>query len=277
MKTVTLPSGERVPALGQGTWYMGDDRATRAEEIATLRLGLDRGATLIDTAEMYGDGRAEELVGDAIAGRRDEVFLVSKVLPHNASRRGTVTACEKSLKRLKTDRLDLYLLHWRGGVPFTETLEALVALQCAGKIRHYGVSNLDFADMQELWPLAGGTAVATNQLLYNLTRRGIEWDLLPWLRARRVPVMAYSPLEQARLIKNAKLAAFAQRHGMTPAQAALAWLLASEDIIVIPKSGRRERLQENFGALDHTLTTSQLKELDSAFPPPRGPRPLELL
>ena len=277
MKTVTLPSGERVPALGQGTWYMGDDRATRAEEIATLRLGLDRGATLIDTAEMYGDGRAEELVGDAIAGRRDEVFLVSKVLPHNASRRGTASACEKSLKRLKTDRLDLYLLHWRGGVPFAETLEALMALKSAGKIRHYGVSNLDFADMQELWPLAGGAAVAANQLLYNLTRRGIEWDLLPWLRARRVPVMAYSPLEQARLIKNAKLAAFAQRHGMTPAQAALAWLLASEDIIVIPKSGRRERLKENFGALDHALTTTQLKELDSAFPPPRGPRPLELL
>ena len=277
MKTVTLPSGERVPALGQGTWYMGDDRATRAEEIATLRLGLDLGATLIDTAEMYGDGRAEELVGEAIAGRRDEVFLVSKVLPHNASRRGTASACEKSLKRLKTDRLDLYLLHWRGGVPFAETLEALVALKSAGKIRHYGVSNLDFADMQELWPFAGGAAVAANQLLYNITRRGIEWDLLPWLRARRVPVIAYSPLEQARLIKNAKLAAFAQRHDMTPAQAALAWLLANDDIIVIPKSGRRERLKENFGALDHALTTTQLKELDSAFPPPRGPRPLELL
>ena len=277
MKTVTLPSGERVPALGQGTWYMGDDRATRAEEIATLRLGLDLGATLIDTAEMYGDGRAEELVGEAIAGRRDEVFLVSKVLPHNASRRGTVSACEKSLKRLKTDRLDLYLLHWRGGVPFAETLEALMALKSAGKIRHYGVSNLDFADMQELWPFAGGAAVAANQLLYNITRRGIEWDLLPWLRARRVPVIAYSPLEQARLIKNAKLAAFARRHDMTPAQAALAWLLANDDIIVIPKSGRRERLKENFGALDHALTTTQLKELDSAFPPPRGPRPLELL
>src|SRR5476649_593788 len=168
MKTVVLPTGERVSAFGQGTWYMGDDRATRAEEIATLRLGLDLGATLIDTAEMYGDGRAEELVGAAIGGRRDEVFLVSKVLPQNATRRGTVAACEKSLKRLKTDRLDLYLLHWRGGVPFAETLEALMALKQAGKIRHFGVSNLDLADMQELRPLAGGAAVAANQLLFNL-------------------------------------------------------------------------------------------------------------
>ena len=277
MKTVTLPDGERVPAYGQGTWYMGDDRARRAEEIATLRLGLDLGATLIDTAEMYGDGRAEQLVGEAIAGRRDEVFLVSKVLPHNASRRGTVAACEKSLKRLKTDRIDLYLLHWRGSVPFAETLEALIALQSAGKIRHYGVSNLDLADMQELWPLGGGAAIATNQLLYNLTRRGIEWDLLPWLRARRVPVMAYSPLEQARLIGNPKLAAFAKSHGMTPAQAALAWLLASDDVIVIPKCGRRERLQENLGAMEHHLTATQLAELDRVFPPPAGPRALEML
>ncbi|MCX7137674.1 MAG: aldo/keto reductase, partial [Proteobacteria bacterium] len=166
MKTVTLNTGERVPAFGQGTWYMGDDRATRAEEIAALRLGLDLGATLIDTAEMYGDGRAEQLVGEAIAGRRAEVFLVSKVLPHNATRRGTVSACEKSLKRLKTDRLDLYLLHWRGDVPFAETLEALMAQKSAGKIRHYGVSNLDFSDMQEMWPLAGGAEIATNQLLY---------------------------------------------------------------------------------------------------------------
>ena len=226
---------------------------------------------------MYGDGRAEQLVGEAIAGRRDEVFLVSKVLPHNASRRGAVAACEKSLKRLKTDRIDLYLLHWRGGVPFAETLDALIALQSAGKIRHYGVSNLDLADMQELWPLGGGAAIATNQLLYNLTRRGIEWDLLPWLRARRVPVMAYSPLEQARLIGNPKLAAFAKSHGMTPAQAALAWLLASDDVIVIPKCGRREKLQENLGALDHRLTAAQLAELDRVFPPPAGPRALEML
>ena len=277
MKTVLLPSGERVPACGQGTWFMGDERARRAEEIATLRLGLDLGFTLIDTAEMYGDGRAEQLVGEAIAGRRDDAFLVSKVLPHNASRRGTVAACEKSLQRLKTDRIDLYLLHWRGGVPFTETLAALLALKTAGKIRHYGVSNLDLADMQELWQCPGGAAVATNQLLYNLTRRGIEWDLLPWLRARRVPVMAYSPLEQARLAVDAKLAAFAQHHSMTTAQAALAWLFASDDVIVIPKCAHRARLRENFGALDRRLDAAQLTELDRLFPPPRGARALEML
>jgi diketogulonate reductase-like aldo/keto reductase len=277
VKTVALPCGERVPAFGQGTWYMGDDRAARAQEIAALRHGLDLGATLIDTAEMYGDGRAEELVAEAISGRRDEVFLVSKVLPGNATRRGTVAACERSLQRLKTDRLDLYLLHWRGNVPFAETLEALAALRDAGKIRHYGVSNLDLADMQELWPLNGGAAVAANQLLYNLTRRGIEWDLLPWLRAHRIPVMAYSPLEQARLVSHAKLVKFAQRHGMTPAQTALARLLAHDDIIVIPKSARRERLTENLGALDHSLTAAQCAELDALFPPPRGPRALEIL
>jgi diketogulonate reductase-like aldo/keto reductase len=277
MKTVFLPSGESVPALGQGTWYMGDHRTQRTEEIATIRLGLDLGLTLIDTAEMYGDGRSEELVGEAIAGRRDEVFLVSKVLPNHASRHGTVGACEKSLKRLGTDRLDLYLLHWRGSVPLTETLEALAALKSAGKIRHYGVSNLDLGEMQNLWKAPGGPAVATNQLLYNLTRRGIEWDLLPWLRERRIPVMAYSPLEQARLVASKPIAEFARRHGMTPAQAALAWLLAKDDTIAIPKSGRRERMKENAGALDHKLSATQLAELDRLFPPPAGPRPLELL
>ena len=277
MKTVFLPSGESVPALGQGTWYMGDHRTQRTEEIATIRLGLDLGLTLIDTAEMYGDGRSEELVGEAIAGRRDEVFLVSKVLPNHASRHGTVGACEKSLKRLGTDRLDLYLLHWRGSVPLTETLEALAALKSAGKIRHYGVSNLDLGEMQNLWKAPGGPAVATNQLLYNLTRRGIEWDLLPWLRERRIPVMAYSPLEQARLVASKPIAEFARRHGMTPAQAALAWLLANDDVIAIPKCGRRERLRENFGALQQSLTAPQLAELDRLFPPPAGPCPLEML
>jgi aldehyde reductase len=277
VKTVALPGGERVPAYGQGTWFMGDDRAKRAEEIATLRLGIDLGATLIDTAEMYGDGRAEQLVGAAIAGRRDEVFLVSKVLPHNATRRGTIAACEQSLKRLQSDRIDLYLLHWRGGVPFTETLAALAELKTAGKIRHYGVSNLDLDDLREMWPLAGGAGIATNQLLFNLGRRGIEWDLLPWLRERHVPVMAYSPLEQARLLNDSKLAAFARDNAMTPAQAALAWLLAADDVIVIPKSGRRERLRENLGALDHALSAAQLAELDRLFPPPRAARALEML
>lgn len=277
MKTVPLPSGERVPAFGLGTWNIGDDPATRAEEIATLRLGLDLGARLIDSAEMYGDGRSEELIAEAIAGRRDEVFLVSKAYPHNASTRGMAAACERSLRRLKTDRIDLYLLHWRGIVPLAETLQAFMRLKQAGKIRHYGVSNLDLGDMRELWKLPGGDDVATNQLLYNLTRRGIEWDLLSWLRQRRVPVMAYSPLEQARLAGKRKLAGFAQRHGMTPAQAALAWLLARDDVIVIPKTGRRERLKENLGALDHVLTAAQLAELDRLFPPPAGAGSLEML
>jgi diketogulonate reductase-like aldo/keto reductase len=277
MKTVALPSGERVPALGQGTWNMGDRKAARAAELAALRLGLDNGLTLVDTAEMYGSGCSESLVGEAIAGRRDEVFLVSKVLPENASRRGMATACEASLKRLRTDRIDLYLLHWRGSVPFAETLEALVKLQAAGKIRHYGVSNLDLADMRELQSLPGGAAVAANQLLYNLTRRGIEWDLLPWLGGNRIPVMAYSPLEQGRLLGNKGLAAFAQRHGMTPAQVALAWLLAHEDVIVIPKSANASRMQDNLGALSHPLTPAQIAELDTLFPPPSAPRPLEML
>jgi diketogulonate reductase-like aldo/keto reductase len=277
MKTVTLPSGECVSAFGLGTWNLGDESATRAEEIATLRLGLDSGAALIDTAEMYGDGRSEELIAEAIAGRRDEVFLVSKVYPQNASAKGAPAACERSLRRLKTDRIDLYLLHWRGNVPLAETLQAFVRLKEAGKIRHYGVSNLDLKDMQALWQLPGGDGVATNQLLYNLTRRGIEWDLLPWLRQRRVPVMAYSPLEQARLAGNRKLAGFAERHGMTPAQAALAWLLARDDVIVIPKTGRRERLKENLGALDHVLTAGQLAELDRLFPPPKEASALAML
>jgi len=281
MRTVALPSGEQVPAFGLGTWNMGDDRAARAEELATLRLGLDAGATLIDTAEMYGDGRSEELVGEAIAGRRAEAFIVTKVLPenatHSASRKGTMAACERSLKRLKTDRIDLYLLHWRGNVPLAETLEAFAALRKAGKIRHYGVSNLDLADMQEWWQLPGGQGVAANQLLYNLTRRGIEWDLQPWLRERGIATMAYSPIEQARLLRDGKLKKFAAAHGMTPSQAALAWLLAKDGVIVIPKTGRRERLKENLGALDIVLTADQAKELDRLFPPPAGPQPLEML
>jgi diketogulonate reductase-like aldo/keto reductase len=277
MTKVALPSGERVSAFGQGTWHMGENRAIRAEEIETLRLGLDLGASLIDTAEMYGEGRAEELIGEAIEGRRHEAFLVSKVYPHNASRRGAVAACDRSLRRLRTDRIDLYLLHWRGSVPLAETMEAFMALQQAGKIRHYGVSNLDLEDMQELWTVPGGSAVATDQLLYNLVRRGIEWDLLPWLRNHHIPVMAYSPIEQAKLALSRGLANFARKWDMTPAQAALAWLLANDDVIVIPKTSRRERLRENLGALDHKLTTAQLAELDRLFPPPTGPQPLEML
>ena len=277
MKTVTLPSGERVPPFGMGTWHLGDHPAARKEELATLRLGLDMGARLIDTAEMYGGGRAEELVGEAIAGRRQDVFLVDKVLPSNASRRGTVAACERSLRRLKTDRIDLYLLHWRGSAPFSETLAALVELQRAGKIRGYGVSNLDLVEMKEWRSVAGGEATQTDQVLYNLSRRDIEWDLLPWLRQHRIPVMAYSPIEQARLLEDPKLIAFARQCGRTPAQAALAWLSAKEDVIVIPKTGHRDRLRENLGALDFALTPPQLSELERLFPPPSGPRPLQML
>lgn len=276
-KTVVLPSGEAVPALGQGTWNMGDDRAARAEEIATLRLGLDLGATLIDSAEMYGDGRAEELVGEAILGRRDEVFLVSKVYPHNASRQGAIEACERSLKRLKTDRIDLYLLHWRGGVPLAQTVQAFEALKAAGKIRHWGVSNLDLADMRELWRVPHGPACATDQLLYNLSRRGIEWDLLPWLRERNVPVMAYSPVEQGRLLRNAELQALAQDGGMSAAQMALAWLLAQPQVIAIPKAARREHLERNMQALERTLSAAQLARLDRIFAPPKRAMALEML
>ena len=277
MKTVALPSGERLPAFGQGTWNMGDSKAGRAEEIATLRLGLDLGATLIDTAEMYGDGRSEELIAEAIAGRRDEAFLVSKVYPHNASRKGVPAACERSLRRLKTDRIDLYLLHWRGSVPLAETMEAFAALRKAGKIRHYGVSNLDLSDMQELWKAPGGKAVAVNQLLYNPARRGIEWDLLPWLRGQNIPTMAYSPIEQGRLLQEPGFAGFARRNGMTPSQVALAWLLSKDGVIAIPKTGRRERLKENLGALDKPLDAAQLAEIDRMFPPPGRAQPLEML
>jgi len=270
MKTIALPSGERVPAFGMGTWHMES-----AHDAAALRLGLDLGVRLIDTAEMYGEGRAEELVGEAIAGRRDEAFVVSKVYPHNASRKGVAAACERSLRRLKTDRIDLYLLHWRGNVPLAETAEGFEALRAAGKIRHWGVSNLDRDDMQELWASSG--AVQANQLLYNLTRRGIEWDLLPRLRERRIPVMAYSPIEQARLLKNRALVDFAKRHGMSAAQAALAWLLAKDDVIVIPKAANSAHLRENLASLKIRLAPAQLAELDRAFPPPRGPSPLEML
>jgi diketogulonate reductase-like aldo/keto reductase len=277
MKFVELPCGEKVAALRLGTWRYGEDRMRRQAEIATLQLALDLGVTLIDTAEMYGDGHSEELIGEAIADRRDQAFLVSKVYPHNATRRGIIAACESSLRRLKTDVLDLYLLHWRGSVPFAETLEGFIALQKAGKIRHYGVSNLDLDDMCELQATPGGENVQTNQLLYNLTRRGLEWDLLPWLNAQKIPLMAYSPIEQARLLRNPKLMGFAQRHAMTPAQAALAWVLARDNVIVIPKTSNPDRLRENIGALEHPLNQQQLDELNRLFPSPEGPQPLEML
>jgi diketogulonate reductase-like aldo/keto reductase len=277
MRTTTLPSGETVPVLGQGTWFMGDHRNRRDEEIATLRTGLDLGMTLIDTAEMYGDGASEELVGEAIAGRRDEVFLVSKVLPSNASRNGTIAACERSLRRLGTDRLDLYLLHWRGRTPFAETIEAFEKLQRDGKIRRWGVSNMDVHDMKELLRAPGGDAVATNQVLYNLTRRGIEFDLLPQAQQRGLPLMAYSPIEQGRLSHYPEVQDIAERHGVTPAQVALAWVLRQQGVIAIPKASKTEHVRQNRAALDLQLTEQDLAELDEAFPPPSSPEPLEML
>lgn len=276
MKTVALPGGKRVPALGQGTWYMGEDRAARKDEVAALQLGLDLGLTLIDTAEMYAEGGAEEVVGEALQGRRAQAFVVSKVYPHNASRLGAIAACERSLRRLKTDHIDLYLLHWRGQYPLAETVQAFEALQRAGKIRHWGVSNLDLDDMQELWGVPGGRACAANQLLYNLSRRGIEWDLRPWLQQRGVPVMAYSPIEQARLLRHKGLLDFARHHGMTAAQAALAWLLAQEGVIAIPKSGTAAHVRDNAAARDMALDAAQRAELDRLFAPPDGPTPLEM-
>lgn len=272
-----MPSGDLVPALGQGTWGMGENPALRGQEIASLRAGLELGLRVVDTAEMYGDGRTESLVGEAIAGRRDDVFLVSKVYPHNASRQAMQRACTSSLRRLKTDRIDLYLLHWAGSVQLEETLDAFAGLQRDGHIRGWGVSNLDTSDMDELWALPGGREVQTNQLLYNLTRRGVEWDLLPWLRERGVPLMAYSPIEQGRLTHHRELVDFAGRHDMTPAQAALAWLLTKNDVIAIPKTSSQARLAENMGALAHPLDAADLAELDRLFPPPRGPVPLEMI
>jgi aldehyde reductase len=272
-----LPCGESVPALGQGTWNIGDDPALRAQEIAALRRGIELGLTLVDTAEMYGDGRSESLVGEALHGLREQVFLVSKVYPHNASRRAMPKSCDASLKRLGVDTIDLYLLHWPGAVPLEETVETFEALRRAGKIRHWGVSNFDSDAMQELWDTPGGAAAQTNQVLYNLGERGIEWDLRPRLRERRVPVMAYSPFDQGRLLRGGRLAAFAKKHGMTPGQVAIAWLLAQDGVIAIPKSGSPQRVQENAAALARPLTQAELDELDALFAPPSGPSPLAML
>ena len=277
--TVTLPGGETVPALGQGTWMMATRRQKRTDEIAALRLGVDLGMTVIDTAEMYGDGAAEELVAAALGRRRSDIFLVSKVMPQHASRQGAISACEASLRRLETDRLDLYLLHWRGSIPLADTLAAFDELIRAGKIRHWGVSNFDTDDMEELARLSTGlpSPVACNQVLYNLTRRGIEHDLLPWCERHRVPVMAYSPLEQAKLVNHRKVGEIARRLGATPAQVALAWVMREKQVIAIPKSGRVNGVQENRGALDISLEPDDLAAIDDAFPPPRRKVRLEMI
>jgi diketogulonate reductase-like aldo/keto reductase len=279
IRTIALPDGETIPALGIGTWNMGDRRRTRADEIAALRMAVDLGMTAVDTAEMYGNGAAEELVAEALADRRGEIFLVSKVVPQNATRRGTIAACEASLRRLKTDRLDLYLLHWRGRVPLDETLDAFTTLQRDGKIRHWGVSNFDVEDMEELQALDKGTGkrVAINQVLYNLTRRGIEHDLLPWSRSRGIPVMAYSPLEQGRLTGRKALQTIAARLRATPAQVALAWVLRQPGVMAIPKSGNVKRVHENHAAINLPLAPGDLTELNDAFPPPARKIPLEMI
>jgi diketogulonate reductase-like aldo/keto reductase len=274
---VTLPDGERVPAFGQGTWHMGEDRRRAGNEEASLKLGIDLGLDLIDTAEMYGNGRAEEIVARAAAGRRDRLFIVSKVLPYNASRKGVVAACERSLKRLNTDRIDLYLLHWRGSVPFAETLAGFERLLQDGKIRHHGVSNFAAADLREWAALAGGDKVAANQILYNLARRGPEWDTIPWCRERRVAVMAYSPLEQGRLLNNRALREIAARHQASPAQVALAWLLRQDGMMVIPKATSQDHVRDNVAALDLRLADDDLAALDRAVPAPTGPSSLGML
>jgi diketogulonate reductase-like aldo/keto reductase len=276
MRSVQLPSGEQIPALGQGTWRMAENPKERDEELRTLRLGLDLGLTLIDTAEMYGDGAAEELVADAIEGHRDGVFLVSKVLPTNATRDGTKEACERSLERLRTDRIDLYLLHWRGRLPLADTVEAFTELKESGKIRHWGVSNFDALDLAELISVAGGDEIQTNQVLYNLSRRQAEFELLPWCRDRRLPLMAYSPVDRGALIRNDVVVEVAEKHGATPTQVALAWVLRHDDVCAIPKASIHEHVRENARALELELDNEDLNLLDEEFPPPSAPRPLDL-
>jgi len=277
MRYVELRSGQAMPVLGQGTWKFGERGGRRGDEIAALRCGLDLGIGLIDTAEMYGDGGAEEIVGEAIAGRRDEVFIVSKVYPHNASRAGVVAACERSLKRLKTDRIDVYLLHWRGSIPLSETLAGFAALRDQGKIGSFGVSNFDLSDMEELWALPGGSAATTNQILYNPTRRGSERELLPWCRGHGVPIMAYSPVEQGRMLGNKTLQRLAAARGCSAAQLVIAWVLGQDGVVAIPKAGQLEHVRENAAALDIVLTAEEIAAFEREFPPPKRRVPLEML
>lgn len=277
MKTLALPGGERIPALGLGTWRMGEDRRRRSTEVAALRHGLDLGIGLIDTAEMYGEGGAEEVVGDAIAGRRDSVFVVTKVYPHNATRFGAITACERSLARLRTDRIDLYLLHWRGSAPLAHTLEAFERLRADGKIRHWGVSNFDVEDMRELDGLAAGQHCAANQVYYSVSRRGVEHELLPLLRERSVPLIAYCPLDEGALSRDATLASVGAAHGASAGQVAIAWLLARPGVATIPKAVRREHVDAIRAAADLALGAQDLARIDRAFPPPDGRQPLAIV
>ncbi|BBZ47257.1 aldo/keto reductase [Mycobacterium parmense] len=274
---MSLRSGEKIAALGQGTWHFGENPGRRAQEVASIRLGVDLGMTVIDTAEMYGNGAAETLVGEAMKGRRSEAFLVDKVLPHHASRVGTVRACEASLVRLGVEYIDLYLLHWRGLIPLAETIEGFAELKQNGMIRHWGVSNFDIDDMVELWSVPGGDEVQANQILYNLARRGPEYALLPWLAEHRIPPMAYSPIEQGRLLEHPALQPIALQHDATPAQIALAWVLQHDGVNAIPRAGTLLHVRQNAAARDIELTRDELHALDRAFPPPTRGRPLEVL
>jgi len=275
--TVRLADATEVPAIGQGTWHMGEGHHGPAVEAAALRLGLDLGLTLIDTAEMYGDGGAEKVVADAVTGRREEVFIVSKVLPSHASRPGVARACEASLRRLRTDRIDLYLLHWRGGTPLAETVTAFETLRAAGKIRRWGVSNFDVDDMDELLAVPGGSHCAVNQVLYNPSARGIEFDMLPWCARKGIAVMAYTPVGSGgQLLRAPSLRAVAGRHGATPAQVAIAWGLRAGGVISIPKASTAAHVRDNAAAA-LALTAPDLAEIDAAFPPPRRKQPLAML
>jgi diketogulonate reductase-like aldo/keto reductase len=278
MRTVALPDGECVPALGQGTWRMGEKKSAHADEVAALRLGVNLGMTLIDTAEMYGEGAAEKVVADAIADQRDRVFVVTKVYPHHASRTRLPKACERSLKRLRIDAIDLYLLHWRGSVPLEETVGAFENLRSAGKIRRWGVSNFDLDDMKELLTIENGSACATNQLLYNLENREIEFDLMLWSEKHKIPIMAYAPVGHGRgLLDNATLKKIAKRRDATPAQIALAWVLRQPLVIAIPKAGDEKHVRDNARSIDIKLIREDLAELDNEFPPPKSQQSLPML
>lgn len=267
----------KLPPLGMGTWHMGEDADRRAAEVRALQLGLDLGMSLVDTAEMYGEGGSEEVVGEALRGRRDSAYVVSKFYPHNASRRKLVAACEASLKRLRIARLDLYLLHWRGSVPLEETVEALESLVAAGKIVRWGVSNFDVEDVQELARAPGGQRVGANQVLYNLARRGIEFDLLPLCTGSHIDVMAYSPLDEGTLARHPSLIPIARDCGATPSQVAIAWLLQRPGVCVIPKATREEHVRANAAARELQLPVAILQRIDHAFPPPKGKRALEVI
>jgi diketogulonate reductase-like aldo/keto reductase len=277
IRAVSLPNRTTVPALGMGTWYLGEDPDGHDIQVGALRTGIEIGLTLIDTAEMYGDGAAEELVGRAIAGRRESVFLVSKVLPSHATRRGTVEACQGSLRRLGTDHLDMYLLHWRGSVPLAETVAAFEELVQAGSIRCWGVSNFDAPDMDELAAVPGGDRVQTDQVLYNLARRGPEYDLIPWCREAGMPLMAYSPVDHGRLIEQPAIRTMATDKGVTPAQLAIAWVLRLPDVFAVAKASTRAHVIENRAAMEIGFSQAELDLLDRIFPPPFSKVPLEVL